>query len=108
MYKCFSYVEQNITPKNSAIIYESCRDLQGRSLKIIKDATKLVEYLNKESDRKRKRKEEIDKKIEEGLKVQNRDKIMENIIGVIFQACSKGIKKDKGKGKEKEDKSLII
>ena len=32
----------------------------------------MVEYLNKESDRKRKRKEEIDKKIEEGLKVQSK------------------------------------
>jgi len=103
---------------------ESCRDLQGRRLKTINDATKLVEYLNKESERKRKRKEEIDKKIEEGLQVhtkkrhrfddmeyfENHDKIMENIKGAVAQACSKGIKKDKGKGKEKEKeiKSLGI
>lgn len=95
---------------------ESCRDLQGRRLKTINDATKLVEYLNKESERKRKRKEEIDKKIEEGLKIQtkkrhrfddieyfeNHDKILENIKGAVSQACSKEIKKDKGKGKGKE------
>jgi len=105
---------------------ESCRDLQGRRLKTINEATKLVEYLNKESERKRKRKEEIDKKIEEGLKVpskkrhrfddmeyfENHDKIMENIKGAVSQACSKGIQKNKGKGKEKakekEVKSLAL
>jgi len=41
---------------------ESCRDLQGRRLKTINDATKLVEYLNKESERKRKKRKKSTKK----------------------------------------------
>ncbi|ORX43358.1 hypothetical protein BCR36DRAFT_399956 [Piromyces finnis] len=99
---------------------ESCRDLQGRRLKTINDATKLVDYLNKESERKRKRKEDIDKKIEEGLNIQtkkrhrfddmeyfeNHDKIMENIKGAVSQAYSKGNKKEKGKEKEKEKNEI--
>lgn len=100
--------------------FESCRDLQGRRLKTINDATKLVEYLNKEPERKRKRKEETEKKIEEGLKektkkrhrfddidyIHNHEKIMENVKDAISQACLKGLKKDKGKGKEKEKEEI--
>ena len=48
--------------------YDSCRDLNGRRLKTINEAQQVVEYLDQEEERKRKRGEDLAKKIEDGLK----------------------------------------
>ncbi|KAJ3036653.1 hypothetical protein HDV00_002477 [Rhizophlyctis rosea] len=55
--------------------FEACRDLSGRRLKTVNDAKKMAEYLAKEPERKRKRQEEISKRIEEGLKEPEKQKI---------------------------------
>jgi hypothetical protein len=47
--------------------FESCRDLSGRRLQTLHDAEKLADYVEKESERKRKQTEEKEKKIQEGL-----------------------------------------
>ncbi|KAJ3294089.1 hypothetical protein HK104_003941 [Borealophlyctis nickersoniae] len=55
--------------------FDACRDLSGRRLKTVNDAKKLADYLAEEPQRKRKRQEEITRKIEEGLKEREKQKI---------------------------------
>ncbi|KAL2917685.1 hypothetical protein HK105_202558 [Polyrhizophydium stewartii] len=47
---------------------DSCRDLSGRRIKTVNDAKALAEYIQKEGERQRQRREKVEKKIAEGLK----------------------------------------
>ncbi|KND00114.1 uncharacterized protein SPPG_04456 [Spizellomyces punctatus DAOM BR117] len=82
--------------------FEACRDLSGRRLKTVNDAKKLADYLEKEPERKRKRQEELMKKIEEGLKepqkqkiryhdpefVSSHEKVMEDVKDAVTKALA--------------------
>ncbi|TPX68393.1 hypothetical protein SpCBS45565_g03142 [Spizellomyces sp. 'palustris'] len=82
--------------------FEACRDLSGRRLKTVNDAKKLADYLEKEPERKRKRQEELMKKIEQGLKepqkqkiryhdpefVSSHEKVMEDVKDAVTKALA--------------------
>jgi hypothetical protein len=79
--------------------FESCRDLSGRRLQTVHDAEKLAEYLDNESERKRKQAEEKEKKIKQGLaasivkkrKFDDQDFVKEHekTVESIKEACIK-------------------
>ncbi|KAI9013065.1 telomere stability and silencing-domain-containing protein [Gaertneriomyces semiglobifer] len=90
--------------------FESCRDLSGRRLKVVNDAKKLAEYLAKEPERKRKREEELIKKIDQGLRpekrkilfhdpeyVSNHEQVLDDVMDAVEKAMNKagpsGVKK---------------
>ncbi|KAF9292706.1 hypothetical protein BGZ88_006225 [Linnemannia elongata] len=51
---------------------EACRDLSGRRIKTVNEAKKMAEYVRGEPERKRARKEELKRKIEEKLELADR------------------------------------
>ncbi|KAF8928575.1 hypothetical protein BGZ47_001532 [Haplosporangium gracile] len=51
---------------------EACRDLSGRRIKTVNEARKMAEYVRGEPERKRARKEELKRKIEEKLELADR------------------------------------
>ncbi|KAF9104885.1 hypothetical protein BGX29_001085 [Mortierella sp. GBA35] len=51
---------------------EACRDLSGRRIKTVNEAKKMADYVRGEPERKRARKEELKRKIEEKLELADR------------------------------------
>ncbi|KAF9551957.1 hypothetical protein EC957_000102 [Mortierella hygrophila] len=51
---------------------EACRDLSGRRIKTVNEAKKMAEYVRGEPERKKARKEEMKRKIEEKLELADR------------------------------------
>ncbi|KAG0302672.1 hypothetical protein BGZ97_002225 [Linnemannia gamsii] len=51
---------------------EACRDLSGRRIKTVNEAKKMAEYVRGEPERKKARKEELKRKIEEKLELADR------------------------------------
>ncbi|KAJ3103008.1 hypothetical protein HDU97_010446 [Phlyctochytrium planicorne] len=98
--------------------FEACRDLSGRRLKTVNDAKKLAEYLEKEPERKKKRSEMLQKKIEKGLEgpkapklrfddskfVQDHAKLMDNVKDTIDKVIKKKDKDAKAAKKKKASK----
>ncbi|KAI9295009.1 hypothetical protein K502DRAFT_342033 [Neoconidiobolus thromboides FSU 785] len=55
---------------------DACRDLNGRRLKTVRRARKLIEHIELQKERDKERKEKLKKKIEKGLKGKNVQKAL--------------------------------
>ncbi|KAF9961545.1 hypothetical protein BGZ65_010522, partial [Modicella reniformis] len=98
---------------------DACRDLSGRRIKTVNEAKKMAEYMQKEPERERAKKESLKRKIEEKLELAERptrkhrfedskffdeaEEQVEEVKNAVAEAIKKAGTVDvKGKGKAKE------
>ncbi|KAK3829222.1 MAG: telomere stability and silencing-domain-containing protein [Benniella sp.] len=101
---------------------DACRDLSGRRIKTVNEAKKMAEYIQKEPERAKAKKESLKRKIEEKLEVAERptrkhrfedskyfddaEEQVEEVKSAVAAAIKNTVTADvkgKGKGKAKEE-----